>query len=61
MTDQSDKVEIVEYMSGGTVVRKTVNGVEVDVSFDGLPNIIEHRTVYTREQFKEKYGYDYEM
>jgi hypothetical protein len=50
-------VEVVEWIEGGRVVRKTVNGIEVPPEMlDPLPTVVYQRLYMTRKEVEERYG-----
>lgn len=49
-------VEIVEWYKDGKVFKRTVNGIEVEVSVDETPVMFTHRVRMSEQDFKKAYG-----
>lgn len=52
-----EHVEIIEWIEGGRVVRKTVNGMEVEPQLlDPLPTVVMQKLYMTRKEVEHLYG-----
>lgn len=50
-------VEIIEWLESGRVVRKTINGIEVEPQFlDPLPTVVMQKFYMTRKDVEHIYG-----
>lgn len=49
-------VEIEDTYSGGFIVKRVINGVDIDIPPIPSPAVIVHRTRMSREAFKQKFG-----
>lgn len=52
-----EHVEVIEWIEGGRVVKKTINGIEVAPELlDPLPTVVYQKLYMTRREVEERYG-----
>ena len=52
-----DHVEIIdEYDEEGIIIKKTANGIPIDVRSAGIPTVIIQKKFMTREEIERLYG-----